>query len=295
MNDLVSVIIPTYNREKYILRAIQSVLNQSYDKIEVIVVDDHSTDNTIKKIQNKYSNDNRVKLHILEQNFGACAARNIGIRLSMGTYIAFLDSDDVYSPTKIEKQIALLKTTDTSICISDFTYISTSYEEIYKSIPHGSKDDIYNDLLYCNFITTGTILGYRYCFEQILYDETLSRYQDWDLAIRLYQKYKFCFLRESTLIQYSQPISISANTTHTKTLNALETIYSKNAKSYINNKKAFTQLHWLMGLHSIFIPNKKYIHKLWIGITYDGFNFKRFIVLIAAIIKLNKFIERMMK
>ena len=99
MLPLVSVIIPLYNREKTIQRAVDSVLNQIYTNIEVIVVDDGSTDDSVKMLH-KYGGDERVKVFCQPQNKGANAARNRGIREARGEYIAFHDSDDAWLPDR---------------------------------------------------------------------------------------------------------------------------------------------------------------------------------------------------
>lgn len=290
MKELVSVIIPAFNREKTIVRAIQSVLNQTYPSVEVIIVDDCSSDCTQETVLNHFANDSRVMYYKLEKNSGACVARNLGIKQSKGKYIAFLDSDDAFIPTKIEKQIELINTTKTLLCATDFTYIQNNGEEIYvKTLVN--KESIYDDLLYCNLITTGTLLGYRDCFIDVSFDETLPRYQDWDLVLRLCKKYSFCFLNESTLLQYYQPISITASTNNVKTLTALMTIYKKNEDAYNSNRKAYAQINWLIGLHSLFVPNQNKMGSLWKGVIGNGFNFRRFVIYLAAIFNLKGFIK----
>lgn len=101
-----SVIIPTYNRDMFIERAINCVLNQTYMDLEVVVVDDESTDNT-REIVNGI-NDDRVK-YFYKKNGGCSSARNYGIKHSKGEYVAFLDSDDLWDPAKLEKQVAVLE------------------------------------------------------------------------------------------------------------------------------------------------------------------------------------------
>ena len=113
--EKVSIIIPTYNREKSISKSIKSVLNQTYNDLEVIVVDDGSTDNTEKII--KGIKDTRIKYIKLDKNKGACYARNVGIKKATGKYIAFNDSDDIFHKTKIEKQVMYLKK-----CNSDLNF-----------------------------------------------------------------------------------------------------------------------------------------------------------------------------
>jgi len=107
--DKISIITPLCNSEKYIAKTIESVLNQNYDNWEMIIVDDFSTDcstNIVKKYSN---NDPRIKLIKLQNNSGAAVARNIAIENSSGKYIAFLDSDDVWLPQKLEKQINFMQ------------------------------------------------------------------------------------------------------------------------------------------------------------------------------------------
>jgi glycosyltransferase involved in cell wall biosynthesis len=105
---LVSVIIPTYNRAKYLVEAVNSVLAQTFSDYEIIVVDDGSTDNTREVLQPLMS-DTRIH-YVYQENRGESAARNHGIYLAAGKYIAFLDSDDLFTPTKLEKQTAYLNT-----------------------------------------------------------------------------------------------------------------------------------------------------------------------------------------
>lgn len=106
---LVSVIIPTYNREKYIVDAIESALNQDYSNVEVIIVDDHSTDHTATLLLEKYSDDQRVKYELSkENNRGANYARNYGLSIAKGEYCAFLDSDDVLTENSITDRVCIL-------------------------------------------------------------------------------------------------------------------------------------------------------------------------------------------
>ncbi len=110
---LVSVIMPTYNYAQFIGDAIESVINQTWEIWEMLIVDDGSTDNTKSVVQSYVSKDSRIRYFALGQNSGrAAVARNYGISNSKGKYIAFLDSDDMWKPTKIEKQIELLENDD---------------------------------------------------------------------------------------------------------------------------------------------------------------------------------------
>jgi len=121
---LVSIIIPAFNAEKTIIETVQSCLGQTWRNIEVIIIDDGSTDNTILLIRNLH--DTRIKLY-QQNNKGACAARNLGISYATGTYIQFLDSDDLLSPDKIKNQVELL------IKSSPLSIASCAWGRFYKN------------------------------------------------------------------------------------------------------------------------------------------------------------------
>ncbi len=112
MNKLVSVVIPTYKRSSMLIRTIESVLNQSYDNIEIIVVDDNNDDNYRKDTENKlikYISNPKIKYIKHERNLGGCEARNTGLKEAKGEYICFLDDDDIIYKDKIEKQVEFLE------------------------------------------------------------------------------------------------------------------------------------------------------------------------------------------
>ena len=104
-NNLVSVITPAYNCAEYIDECIESVLNQTYQNWEMLIVDDKSTDNTQSIVESYAKKDHRIKLFNQEKNAGAAAARNKALELSQGRFVAFLDSDDAWKPNKLERQL----------------------------------------------------------------------------------------------------------------------------------------------------------------------------------------------
>lgn len=289
--ELVSVVIPTYNRSKTIKRAIDSVLAQTYLNIEIIIVDDCSADNTENIVLENYKDNNRVKYIRLKNNLGACIARNIGIKNSKGKYVAFLDSDDVFYKDKIEKQIIAIKKSNMDLCASDYYRINKDGSKcIIKTCTN--KNEIYEELLFCNFITTGTLIGKRECFEYINFDNKLPRYQDWDLVLRLSKEYSIYCLEEPTILQEYQINSITSSTNHKKTMFALKTIYKKNIDGYKNNKRACSQIKWLIGMHSMYenlIPEWKY---LWEGATQYKISLKRIFIIILLKLGLANFLEK---
>ena len=107
--ELVSIIMPSYNCEKYIEESIQSVINQTYPNWELLVVDDCSTDHTAEIIRRCSELDSRVHGYYLKENSGAAAARNFAIERAKGEYMAFLDSDDLWDPEKLEKQVSFME------------------------------------------------------------------------------------------------------------------------------------------------------------------------------------------
>ena len=119
--ELVSIVTPVYNSEKFISETIQTVKNQTYQNWELLLVNDYSTDNSENVIREYEKQDDRIKLINLEKNSGAAIARNTGIKKAKGKYIAFLDSDDLWDKQKLEKQVNFMKENN-----HEFTF--TSYE-----------------------------------------------------------------------------------------------------------------------------------------------------------------------
>lgn len=146
MKKLVSIITPTYNCGKFIAETIESVLKQTYCNWEMIIVDDCSTDNT-KEIVEKYAhNDLRIKYHCLEQNSGAAVARTEAMRLANGSFIAFLDSDDLWTPDKLEKQIAFMEESNVNFTCTTYQQMDENGKLLNKTIKAVAKTS-YNRLL----------------------------------------------------------------------------------------------------------------------------------------------------
>ena len=187
----VSVIIPTYNCAKYLPEAIQSVLNQTYQDFEIIVVDDGSTDET-KQILNPYIEKNLIR-YVYQNNQGVGAARNKGIKEANSEYIAFLDSDDLWDPKMLERSLSLMQSYNYDWVACDNYRLEIdengvlSNLEIYcnKEIPSNSKD-IFLSLIKKNFIGgPSKVLARKKCFEIAGYfDETIRVVEDWELWLR---------------------------------------------------------------------------------------------------------------
>lgn len=204
---MISVILPTYNREKLLMRAVNSVLKQTYADLELIVVDDASTDGTAELMAGV--TDPRVRYVCQERNQGACAARNRGVMLAKGEYIAFQDSDDDWAVDKLEKQLDYLNKTGADIVFCAFRRYSDGKEDVFPpaSLPEGPVS--YRQLLLENLISTQTILGRKACFVQYPFDETFPRMQDWELVLRLSQSCRILYMKEPLSSVYVQADSIS--------------------------------------------------------------------------------------
>lgn len=224
MEPLISVIIPTYNRENTITRSIDSVLNQNYENIELIIVDDRSDDNT-KDIIEKYT-DSRIKyIYNDTDKHGAGAARNIGIMAAAGELIAFNDSDDEWLPGKLSDQYEFLHKNgaDINFCLmkSNKLIIPSRFNKKKCSLEYVMRGNIPGP---------PSILGYASCFKNTLFDESMKSYEDNDWIIRLFEKYIVSFINKVYVDIHTSKDSVSAN--YRLNCEMLEYILSKHNKLY---------------------------------------------------------------
>jgi len=192
----VSVIIPTYNREAFLKRAIKSVLGQTFQDFELIIVDDGSTDKT-KELVDSFDND-KIKYIYQENSGGAARPKNTGIKIAQGEYIAILDSDDEWLPRKLEKQLKFFENYP-EISVIGCNFLINGRKE-YK-IP--KYKNVFKRMLATDDIGPGSIMVYKKeVFDKVgLFDENLKSSQDKEMRIRLAREYKFGFVREP-LVNY---------------------------------------------------------------------------------------------
>ena len=146
---LISVITPTYNCANFIGETIESVQAQTYQQWEMIIVDDRSTDNTKEIVEEYVKADDRIKYTCLEENSGAAVARTTAMELANGEYMAFLDSDDIWSEDKLEKQLSFMKEQDIAFSCTAYEQIDEKGEPINKIIKTVPKADYNRVLLDC--------------------------------------------------------------------------------------------------------------------------------------------------
>jgi glycosyltransferase involved in cell wall biosynthesis len=190
----ISVIVPNHNKGEFIGEAIESVMNQTFKDYELIVVDDASTDDSVRVIE-IYEELDKLRAIKLERRLGVSAVRNIGIKNARGEIISLLDSDDVYSPVKLEKQIAVLEEESKPVIVySEWWRI----DEKGRILPPGKRDhprgsgQIFGDILALGFGVNTTFMIPKHCLDVVgLYDESLPWGEDYDLVLRLAQKFDF--------------------------------------------------------------------------------------------------------
>ena len=212
--EKISVIIPTYNREKTILRALQSVLNQTYSNLEVLVIDDGSTDGTAEVV--KGVEDSRVRYVLLKKNGGASNARNIGVNMASGEWIAFQDSDDCWHKDKLYKQMSYAHEHPEYAMIycmyslsAPSGAVSTVPKEPWPSIMQGN---MLNTLLQRNVIGTPTMLLKRDAFlTSGGFNTDYKALEDWEYAIRFAKSYQIGFLPEILMDAYMLNNGVSSN------------------------------------------------------------------------------------
>lgn len=172
---LVSVIMPAYNAEAYIERAIRSVMEQTVDSWELLVLDDCSSDDTRQIVSALAMQDARIRLHTCEKNCGVAQARNRGLELSRGSYVAFLDSDDVWNVQKLEKQLTCIQKNDADICYCSYALINKDGQKAHADylVP---ETVTYEDMLKENFLGCSTVMlssavAKAYRFQEEFYHE----------------------------------------------------------------------------------------------------------------------------
>lgn len=172
--NLVSIIIPTYNNANTICRSVDSCINQTYGNIEIIVIDDGSTDNT-KEVLSKYNSDERFK-YIYQDNQERSTARNHGLDVAKGKYIQFLDSDDEIYPTKIEKQVNFLDANPEYFLV----YCGVEYKNELGQITHTLEPKINGNIDYKilnnNFFAIHSPLFHN---SDIRFNQQINRLEDW--------------------------------------------------------------------------------------------------------------------
>jgi glycosyltransferase involved in cell wall biosynthesis len=220
MSSLVSVVIPAYNCAEYIGATLESVLAQSHRPIEVIVVDDGSTDGTDAVVRGF-----REAVYIRQPNGGPAMARNVGIRRATGPYVAFQDADDLWTPEKLSRQLAIMESDpqiglvfgDMKNFAADDDGGPTMFEkyrlgESYFGDPRRVVNPI-EQLVRMNFIPTGTVLARREALAAAgFFDESFRQAEDWDLWLRIALRFPIAYTPKLVLLRRLHHVNASKQT-----------------------------------------------------------------------------------
>ena len=186
--NLVSIITPNYNCELYIARTIESVLSQTYTNWEMLIVDDCSTDGSVDIAKKYAAKDKRIKVFCNEKNSGAAFSRNRALDCAQGEYIAFLDSDDLWKPEKLEKQISFMKDNNCDFCYSSCELIDESNRPLGKRqrVP---KKITYWKLLHHDFVGCLTVI-YRFDIAKSIRSFNIKNNNDYGLFLQVVRNSK---------------------------------------------------------------------------------------------------------
>jgi len=244
----VSVILPTYNRAKTLERAINSVLTQTYSNLELIVIDDASTDNTEDIV--KSFKDNRVIYIKHTSNIGPAGARNTGIKRAVGRYIGFQDSDDEWMPDKLERQVKNLDSSPsgTGMVYTAFVRVFSNNERKYVPSQRKRKREgfIHFELINGNFIGMPTVLIKKECFDRIgLFDENLPSLEDWELFLRISKYFSISYIDEPLVTAFESEDSISKD--KSSKIKAICQIIEKHDQSFRRVPRALAKYCFKVG------------------------------------------------
>ncbi|MBT2686426.1 glycosyltransferase family 2 protein [Bacillus sp. ISL-37] len=212
---LISIIMPAYNCEKFIEEAITSVIEQTYKLWELIVIDDGSRDSTVKIIKKLSNKDLRIQFYKNEDNQGVSATRNRGISLANGDWIAFLDSDDIWEKTKLQKQMEYAKNTEAEFLFTGSSYINEN-GEFYQGKFEVPEQVSFEKLRLQNVISCSSVLIKRSFFDTIKMERD-DMHEDYAVWLRVLQ---------NGIIAYglNEPLLIYRISRNSKSGNKLKTI-----------------------------------------------------------------------
>jgi glycosyltransferase involved in cell wall biosynthesis len=250
--SLVSAVVPAHNRSKYIQRAVESVLAQTYSNLEVMVVDDGSIDNTVQVVQECARRDGRVRLVEHGRQRGAQAARNTGIRAARGEWIAFLDSDDEWLSDSLEARLQRAAAERTEVVHSECYILKPDNSELqlFCLPPMGGR--VYKQLLRRSGTMFQGMLASKNVLARIGYlDEAIVSFQEWETSIRLAKHYRFSFCPTPTFIyDCSHQDSISKDLA--RTARGYEQVFRKHRWSilrYVGPKALASHYQMAAGLY----------------------------------------------
>ena len=247
----VSIITPMYNDEKYIAQTIDSVLSQTYGNWELLIIDDHSNDQSVSIVKNY--EDPRIHLFLNEQNLGAAQARNVGLQHATGDYVAFLDGDDLWMPKKLERQLAFMEEKACHFSCTAYHRLRTDGSEQLVTAPEVINRKM---MIRCDYIGCLTAMYDRSYIGLIQVDPRIKKRNDYAIWLDVSKKADCYFLPEVLGIYRVRPGSISRVSGFT---------LLKYHKTLFSLQMGYSWIHsWFCafrnGFH-VLIKKKKYTHE----------------------------------
>ena len=306
-NPNITVLLSVFNDEKYIGKAIDSILNQTFADFELLIIDDCSTDKTVGVIQNY--KDSRIRLIVNKRNIDITKSLNKGLSLARGIYIARHDSDDISAPNRLEKQFNFLENNKDYVAVGSHTEVidenSNHIEFLRCEI---SAEEIYYNLSYRNNLTSSSIMFLKEIIYDIgSYDESSSHSEDYEFLFRISRKYKIYVIAEY-LVKYrirdNQRLSKNYIATVDRTFEiALKTKINKKLLEFLQNRRKekpfFKRIKLIKELNKFHINIQKEGKKIRLNRTRLKFVcYKMMIIFVTKIIigrKGKLFIKRVLK
>lgn len=279
IKNLVSVIIPTHDRSELLTNAINSVLSQTYSNLEILIIDDNSSDNTeqiVKEIKNS-------KILYFKNNvsLGSAGARNIGIKNSKGEFIAFLDDDDIWYTDKLRKQIECFKNEKVGLVYSSIDLSFNRYKITYPTMPQ-KKGSIYKDLLIRNYVggTISVVVRRTALNDEILFDKSFPAREEYDLWIRISKKWEIDYIKEPLAKAFyrNEIKRISTNVdNYIKAINLINEKYRSDYELLLNDHEIQLKKvdqYFFLGSQGIKNYNKKLARKYFLKAFLLNYNFQ---------------------
>ncbi len=241
--NLVSLIMPVYNAERFLEETILSILNQTYQHWELIAIDDNSSDNSYKILKDFQQKDSRIKVSHFDENKKPAKVRNYGVKMAQGEYIGFIDADDVCFDYRLKEQVDYLNThSEISIVGGDYIRFGAQIDE-EKAFLLYELETIKLGFIYENFIGNSTVLGRQSVLKEYQFNETFVPMEDYELWTRIVLNHQLINLK-IPLVKYrihTTNITSNSNVDYKKMQNKVQLNYLANI-GYIINEQQFLYL-----------------------------------------------------
>lgn len=278
---VVSVIIATYKRQALLPRAIESVIAQTFQDWELIVVDDEPSSET-RAIVAGFA-DPRIRYHAHPVNAGLCAARNTGIRAARGRYIAFLDDDDAYLPEKLELQVRALD------AVPERVGVVACFEEVLRNDGRATvramhlDGDVHAKILVDDLIRMQPLMVRRSCFDVVgVFDEDLRAHDDFDMTLRLSRHYEFVTIPRPLVRIHPTVGSMSQNVQ--RRIEAIDTIMAKHPEFRSDRRVRARWLRRLARHHAELGDRRGWRRHMLRSLRADPINANAWLVLLVGLV-----------